>query len=163
MICSNSAASASAPSTLTVSWKACPAGVGGMPTCPAVTLAFCFWTALITSAGVRERWRISSASSQMRMLYWPMPNTMTSPTPGRRANLSRSARVAKLLRNRLSCALFVEVSVMICRMAVDFFLVTTPCCWTGTGNCDIAAATRFCTSTCAKSRSVPTSKVTVSV
>ena len=52
---------------------------------------------------------------------------------------------------------------MIWRGDVSFFLVTTPCCWTGAGSWAIAAETRFCTSTCAKSRSVPTWKVTVSV
>ena len=40
---------------------------------------------------------------------------------------------------------------MICRIAVDFLFVTTPCACTERGNCAIAAATRFWTSTCAKS------------
>src|SRR5438105_2436764 len=51
---------------------------------------------------------------------------------------------------------------MICRMAVDFFLVITPCCCTAWGNCARAAETRFCTSTWAQLRSVPTLTVTVS-
>ncbi len=56
-----------------------------------------------------------------------------------------------------------EDSVMIWRGDVSFFFVTTPCCCTGPGSCAIAAETRFWTRTCAKSRSVPTWKVTVSV
>ena len=42
------------------------------------------------------RWFICSGSSQTRMLYSPTPKTVTSPTPGRRASLSRSCSVAKL-------------------------------------------------------------------
>ena len=56
-----------------------------------------------------------------------------------------------------------EVSDTICRMAVDFFSTITPCACTDIGSEAIAALTLFCTSTCAKSRSVPISKVTVSV
>jgi hypothetical protein len=52
---------------------------------------------------------------------------------------------------------------MIWRIAVDFFFVTTPCCWTTCGSCASAAATRFWTSTCARSRSVPTLNVMMSV
>ena len=51
---------------------------------------------------------------------------------------------------------------MICRIAVERFCVVTPCSCTACGNAASAAATRFCTSTWAKSRSVPMSKVTVS-
>ena len=51
----------------------------------------------------------------------------------------------------------------ICRIAVDFFWVVTPCCWTGGGRDGSAIATRFCTSTWAKSGSVPMSNVTISV
>ena len=101
-----------------------------MPIWPAATLAFCFWMALMMSLGASERCRINSGSSQMRMLYSPTPRTITSPTPGRRASRSWSWSVAKLPRNNASWALFVEVSVMIWRMAVDFFFVTTPCCCT---------------------------------
>ena len=50
--------------------------------------------AMMTSFGVSERSRISSGSSQTRMAYWPMPNTVTSPTPGSRASLSLSEIVA---------------------------------------------------------------------
>ncbi len=52
---------------------------------------------------------------------------------------------------------------MICRIAVDFCLVITPCCCTAWGSCASAADTRFCTSTWATFRSVPTAKVTVRV
>jgi len=55
-----------------------------------------------------------------------------------------------------------EVSVTICRIEVDFFSTTTPCVCTELGSEDNADDTRFCTSTCAKFRSVPISKVTVS-
>ena len=58
---------------------------------------------------------------------------------------------------------FGEVRLTTCRMAVETLLVTTPCCATCGGNCAMAEETRFCTSTWAKSRSVPTSKVTLSV
>ena len=54
------------------------------------------------------------------------------------------------------------VSVTICRIEVDFCCTTTPCACTGCGSEAVALATRFCTSTCAKLRSVPMSKVTVS-
>jgi hypothetical protein len=97
------------------------------------------------------------------MLYSPTPNTTTSPTPGSRASLSESWSVAKLERKSASNLSFLDVSVMIWSGEVSFFFVTTPCCWTGAGNCAIAAETRFCTRTCAKSRSVPTWNVTVSV
>ena len=97
------------------------------------------------------------------MLYWPMPKTVTSPTPGRRASLSRSCSVAKFERKRASYLLPSEVSVTIWRMAVDFFFVTTPCCCTACGSCASAAETRFCTRTCARSRSVPTVNVMMSV
>ena len=49
---------------------------------------------------------------------------------------------------------------MTCRMAVDFLSVVTPWAETSGGSEAIAEATRFCTSTWAKSRSVPTLKVT---
>ena len=55
-----------------------------------------------------------------------------------------------------------EVSVTICRIAVDFFCTVTPCTCTDCGSDDSALDTRFCTSTCAKLRSVPMLKVTVS-
>ena len=97
------------------------------------------------------------------MLYSPTPKTTTSPTPGRRASLSESWSVAKLERKSASYRLPFDDSVMIWSGEVSFFLVMTPCCCTGDGSCAIAAATRFCTSTCAKSRSVPTWNVTVSV
>ena len=54
----------------------------------------------MTSLGVSERCRICSGSSQMRMLYCPMPKTMTSPTPGTRASLSWSWSVAKLRKEQ---------------------------------------------------------------
>src|SRR6266481_9036228 len=47
---------------------------------------------------------------------------------------------------------------MIC---VDCFLVVMPCRCTSCGSSGCAMATRFCTSTCAMSRFVPMSKVTV--
>jgi len=46
-------------------------------------------------------------------------------------------------------------------LAVDFFLVVIPCRCTSSGSLGWAMATRFCTRTCAMSRLVPTSKVTV--
>ncbi len=49
------------------------------------------------------------------------------------------------------------------RMSGEFFLVTTPLRCTSSGNCGCAIATRFCTSTCALSRSVPSLKVMVMV
>ena len=50
----------------------------------------------------------------------------------------------------------------ICRIEVDFCCTVTPCTCTDCGSDAIAAETRFCTSTCAKFRSVPISKVTIS-
>jgi len=52
--------------------------------------------------------------------------------------------------------------VTICRIAVEFFCTMTPCACTACGNEDSAADTRFCTSTCAISRSAPILNVTVS-
>ena len=46
-------------------------------------------------------------------------------------------------------------------MLGDFFLTLTPVCLTSFGNVGSARLTRFCTSTWAMSRSVPTSNVTV--
>ena len=46
-------------------------------------------------------------------------------------------------------------------MSVDCFLVIMPCRCTSSGSLGTAIATRFCTSTWAMSRSVPTSNVTV--
>ena len=46
-------------------------------------------------------------------------------------------------------------------MLVDCFLVVSPCRCTSSGSLGWAIATRFCTRTCARSRSVPTSNVTV--
>ncbi|MBA7658416.1 hypothetical protein ES703_66367 [subsurface metagenome] len=54
-----------------------------------------------------------------------------------------------------------EVSVTNSRIDVDFFCTVTPWFCTDVGSCDSAAETRFCTSTCAKLRSVPILKVTV--
>ena len=128
MICSNWSTSVSAPSTFTVSWKSWPAGVGGMPIWPAATLAFCFWMALMTSLGVSER-----CAHQFRIQ--PDAHAVLADAEDRHVADPRqtgepvvSWSVAKLPRNNASCALFVEVSVMIWRMAVDFFFVTTPCC-----------------------------------
>ena len=89
MMFSNSATSLSAPATFTVSWKSWPLAAGGVPICPAATSWFCWRIALMTSLGVSERARSFCGSSHTRMLYWPMPNTVTSPTPGRRASTSR--------------------------------------------------------------------------
>jgi len=68
-----------------------------------------------------------------------------------------------LARNRLSWCGSDEVSVTISRIEVDFFCTLTPCTCTACGSDDSALDTRFCTSTCAKLRSVPMSNVTVSV
>ncbi len=45
-------------------------------------------------------------------------------------------------------------------MSGELFAVMTPICCTSCGRRGAAMATRFCTCTCAISRSVPTSKVT---
>ena len=163
MISANSSDRVRLLPTSIVSWNASPGRVGGMPTWPAATYAFCDRIALMTSLGMSERCSICCGSSQIRMLYWPMPKTVTSPTPGTRASLSWSWSVAKLERKRASYRPPAAVSVTICRIAVDFFFVTTPCCCTDCGSCARAADTRFWTSTWARSRSVPTWNVTISV
>ncbi len=48
----------------------------------------------MTSAGVSARAFICSGSSQTRMLYWPIPNTKVSPTPGMRDSVSFRLMVA---------------------------------------------------------------------
>ena len=48
-------------------------------------------------------------------------------------------------------------------MLGDCLLVFTPCNCTCSGNCAMASDTRFCTSTWAMFKSVPSSNVTVSV
>ena len=89
MMFSNSSTSSSRPATLTGNWKLWPAGAGGMPSWPAGTWRFCCWMALMTSLGSSPRVLSISGSSQTRMLYWPTPKTVTSPTPGSRAMTSR--------------------------------------------------------------------------
>src|SRR5579862_6452822 len=49
------------------------------------------------------------------------------------------------------------------RISGEFLRVTTPLRCTSSGNCGVAIATRFCTKTCALSRSVPSLKVMVIV
>ena len=48
-------------------------------------------------------------------------------------------------------------------MLGDFFFTATPCSCTMSGMTGMANCTRFCTSTWAMFRSVPSAKVTVSV
>ena len=47
-------------------------------------------------------------------------------------------------------------------MSGEFFWTVTPRRWTSVGRRGVAIATRFCVSTCAVSRSVPSLNVTVS-
>jgi len=94
----NSAGSLSLPATLSVYWNDWPEGAGGAPIWPAVTCSLCCCSAWITSWGTSPRARILSGSSQMRIEYWPAPNTTTFPTPGNRAISSLSLMVAKLAR-----------------------------------------------------------------
>ena len=54
-----------------------------------------------------------------------------------------------------------DPSVTNIRIEVDFFWTLTPWFCTAWGNCASATETRFCTSTCAKLRSVPILNVTV--
>ena len=77
-----------------VYWKLTPGGVGGVPIWPAVTSWLCCCSASTTSWASRLRALSFSGSSQMRMEYWPAPNTLTLPTPGRRASSSLSLMVA---------------------------------------------------------------------
>ncbi len=49
------------------------------------------------------------------------------------------------------------------KMSGEFLRVVTPLRWTSSGSRGCAIATRFCTSTWALSRSVPSLKVTVMV
>ena len=125
-------------------------------------LRFCCWMALMTSLGSRP-----NACSMLGVQ--PDAHAVLADAEDDHIAHARQARepVAQLDRGVVAQEQTVvapsgELRVMICRMAVDFFLVTTPCCCTG-GSWDMAAATRFCTSTCAKSRSVPTLKVTISL
>lgn len=83
---SKSGALLSRPLTLSVYWKSWPAGTGGIPTAPAVTSWLCCCTMLMMASGVRPRACTRSGSSQIRIAYWPAPNTVTLPTPGRRAS-----------------------------------------------------------------------------
>ncbi len=80
--------------TSSVYWKEVGPSTGGMPTWPAVTCSLCCWSALMTSWASRPRACIFSGSSQMRIEYWPAPNTVTLPTPGSRAISSLSRMVA---------------------------------------------------------------------
>ena len=48
-------------------------------------------------------------------------------------------------------------------MLGDFFLTATPSCWTIEGMTGMASCTRFCTSTCATFKSVPSWNVAVKV
>ncbi len=56
-----------------------------------------------------------------------------------------------------------ESRLMTNMMLGDCFCTVTPTARTSCGNCGVAMATRFWTSTCATSRFVPSAKVIVSV
>ena len=79
---------------MSVYWNDCPAGAGGAPIWPAVTCWLCCCSELTTSLGVNPRACSFSGSSQIRMEYWPAPNTLTLPTPGSRESSSLSRMVA---------------------------------------------------------------------
>ena len=49
-------------------WNGWSLGCGGLPTCPAATCAFCWFSALITSSGTSPKLCIFCGSSQIRML-----------------------------------------------------------------------------------------------
>jgi hypothetical protein len=98
----------------------------------------------------------------MRIEYWPAPNTLTLPTPEHARQLVAQTDGGVIGEEQAVAALVRRVSVTNIRIAVDFFWTVTPCFCTASGNCDSAELeTRFCTSTCAKSRSVPILKVTI--
>ena len=94
MMSSNWLVSSSRPLTFSVYWNACPGGVGGAPTWPAVTCWLCCWIAWMTSCGISPRTCSLFGSSQTRIEYWPAPNTVTLPTPGSRDSSSRMLMVA---------------------------------------------------------------------
>ena len=94
MMFSNWVVSSSLPLTLSVYWNAWPGGVGGAPTWPAETCWLCCWIAVTTSDGISPRTWSLFGSSQTRIEYWPAPNTVTLPTPGRRESSSRMLMVA---------------------------------------------------------------------
>src|SRR4029077_13846666 len=79
----------------------------------------------------------------------------------RRAMASLTWVVAKLLRYSWSYRLLGEMRLTHNRMLGDFFLVVTPWRLTSSGSLDSATDTRFCTSTWAMFRSVPSAKVTL--
>ena len=54
----------------------------------------CCCSELTTSLGVNPRACSFSGSSQIRMEYWPAPNTLTLPTPGSRESSSLRRMVA---------------------------------------------------------------------
>src|SRR3546814_4212977 len=87
---------------VTVALSICPGGIGCWPNWPAATSVFCAWIAEITSPGISEYDRSRLGSSQMRIAYSD-PNTLVSPTPGRRSE-EHTSELQSLMR--ISYAVF---------------------------------------------------------
>ena len=68
---------------MTVTLSICPIGAGCAPIWPAGTCAFCAVIAATTSLGISAKLCSLNGSSQTRIAYCA-PNTVMSPTPGRR-------------------------------------------------------------------------------
>ena len=76
-----------------------------------------------------------SGSSQTRMEYWPAPNTLTLPTPGRRATARPCRLMVRVVREIEAVVALVRRGQRrrTCRIAVDFFFTVTPCACTACG------------------------------
>jgi hypothetical protein len=67
MMSSKSLTSLRRPTARTLIWKACPAGAGCCPICPAATCTFCSRSAPTTSEAVSPRDATRTGSSHSRM------------------------------------------------------------------------------------------------
>ena len=94
-----------------------------------------------------------SGSIQIRMAYLRSPMLRTSPTPLILFNSSIMLRLAKFDKKSASCAGLLDSMVSSCTIDEETLRVTTPFCFTTSGNIGVARATLFCTSTAAMSKS----------
>ncbi len=70
---------------------------------------FWLWRAETTSLGTSERASICTGFSQMRMLYWPTPKTVTPPTPSMRASSFCRLRRGEVIEEKRVVAVVLRV------------------------------------------------------
>ncbi len=163
MISPNCAGSMKRPWLSIGSSNAARAGTGNWLRRPDATCTLFWRTASTISFAVRSRAVASSGSIQIRMEYARSAKMLNWPTPFRRARRSTICVRAKFERYVLSREPSGECRCSTISMSGEFFATLTPSRRTSSGSRGSAIATRFCTSTWARSRLVPSSKVTLIV